>query len=101
MLYIGKLLAAIKRLMSNLYSLKCLELIDLMLDSCEALYLLDQVCCDCCTTLKHLVLINTTKMQCQLLHVGVFINLKVRNSNLNNINYRLYKKYLMHRVRIL
>ncbi|XP_075220299.1 uncharacterized protein LOC142323877 isoform X2 [Lycorma delicatula] len=44
----GKLLAALKRLMTNLSpSLRHLELIDLMLDSSEALHLLDQVCYDC------------------------------------------------------
>lgn len=73
----GKLLGALKRLMSNLKELKTLELIDLMLDPKEAQYLLDEVCERCCTTLKTLILINTTKLQYQLLHVGVFLNLQV------------------------
>ncbi|KAL1140335.1 hypothetical protein AAG570_000267 [Ranatra chinensis] len=73
----GKLLAAVKRLMSNLCSLRHLELVDLMLDNFEALHLLDQVCCDHCLTLQTLRLINPSKSPCQLLHVGVFINLQV------------------------
>ncbi|XP_024936759.1 uncharacterized protein LOC107263591 isoform X2 [Cephus cinctus] len=73
----GKLLQALKRLMSNLINLRCLELIDLMLDSIEAIHLLDDVCTMCTETLTTLVLINTTRYYCPLLHVGVFLNLKV------------------------
>ncbi|XP_060837199.1 F-box/LRR-repeat protein 21 [Rhopalosiphum padi] len=73
----GKLLEALKRLMGNLPSLERLELIDLMLDNEDAQTLLDQVCFYCCTTLKTLVLVNTTKYLCQLLHPGAFINLQV------------------------
>ena len=58
-------------------SLVRLELIDLMLDNEDAQTLLDQVCFYCCTTLKTLVLVNTTKYSCQLLHPGAFINLQV------------------------
>ncbi|CAG9829257.1 unnamed protein product [Diabrotica balteata] len=72
----GKLLQAIKRLMGNLKKLENLHLIDLMLDPKEAQYLLDEVCESQCLTLKTLFLINTTKVQYQLLHVGVFLNLK-------------------------
>lgn len=73
----GKLLAALKRLMSNLKELKHLELIDLMLDPREAQFLLDEVCERCCLTLKTLSVINTTRIQYELFHVGVFLNLKV------------------------
>lgn len=73
----GKLLEALKRLMRNLHNLKCLELIDLMLDSKEALHLMDDICANCTQTLSKLVLINTTRYHCPLLHVGVFINLNV------------------------
>lgn len=73
----GKLLEALKRLMSNLPSLQRLELIDLMLENEDAQTLLDQVCFYCCTTLKTLVLINTSKHLCQLIHPGAFINLQV------------------------
>ncbi|XP_012270779.1 uncharacterized protein LOC105694559 [Orussus abietinus] len=73
----GKLLEALKRLMRNLEHLKCLELIDLMLESREALHLLDDVCANCTETLTKLVLINTTRYSCPLLHVGVFLNLKI------------------------
>ncbi|XP_017756259.1 PREDICTED: uncharacterized protein LOC108548012 isoform X2 [Eufriesea mexicana] len=73
----GKLLEALKRLMGNLHNLRCLELIDLMLDSKDALNLMDDICANCTQTLSKLVLINTTKFYCPLLHVGVFINLSV------------------------
>ncbi|XP_014475367.1 PREDICTED: uncharacterized protein LOC106744832 isoform X1 [Dinoponera quadriceps] len=73
----GKLLEALKRLMRNLQNLRCLELIDLMLDSKEALHLMDDICTNCTQTLSKLVLINTTRYVCPLLHVGVFINLNV------------------------
>ena len=73
----GKLLAALKRLMANLKNLKKLELIDLMLEPKEAEHLLDEVCEICCLTLRTLVLVNTTRVQYQVLHVGVFLNLQV------------------------
>lgn len=71
----GKLLASLKRLMSNLKKLKRLELIDLMLDPQEAQFLLDEVCDKDYLTLNELFLVNTTRVQYQLLHVGVFIHL--------------------------
>ncbi|GFG34363.1 hypothetical protein Cfor_08971 [Coptotermes formosanus] len=73
----GRLLEALKRLMGNLAALRHLELIDLMLEPHEAQHLLDEVCSLCCLTLQTLTLINTTKLQYQLLHAGVFLNLKV------------------------
>lgn len=73
----GKLLEALKRLMRNLRNLRCLELIDLMLDSKEALHLMDDICANCTQTLSKLVLINTTRYYCPLLHIGVFLNLNV------------------------
>ncbi|KAL0121925.1 hypothetical protein PUN28_007013 [Cardiocondyla obscurior] len=73
----GKLLEALKRLMRNLQNLRCLELIDLMLESNEALHLMDDICVNCTQTLSKLILINTTRYNCPLLHVGVFINLNV------------------------
>lgn len=63
--------------MGNLKKLENLQLIDLMLDPKEAQYLLDEVCESQYMTLKYLYLINTTKVQYELLHVGVFLNLKV------------------------
>ncbi|KAJ8941225.1 hypothetical protein NQ318_015657 [Aromia moschata] len=71
----GKLLAALKRLMGNLKKLQWLGLIDLMLDPKEAQYLLDEVCETCCLTLRSLYIVNTTRVQYQMLHVGVFLNL--------------------------
>jgi hypothetical protein len=64
--------------MGNLAALRRLELIDLMLEPHEAQHLLDEVCSQCCLTLHTLILINTTKLQYQLLHAGVFLNLQVR-----------------------
>ncbi|XP_018563430.1 uncharacterized protein LOC108905140 isoform X2 [Anoplophora glabripennis] len=72
----GKLLAALKRLMGNLKKLQWLELTDLMLDPKEAQYLLDEVCETCCLTLRNLHIVNTTRVQYQMLHVGVFLNLR-------------------------
>ncbi|XP_022918109.1 uncharacterized protein [Onthophagus taurus] len=83
----GRLLGALKRLMANLSELKRLELIDLMLDSNEAQHLLDEVCVLRCLTLKTLILINATRIQYQILHVGVFLNLnvlKISPQNLGN-----------------
>ncbi|KAH1009273.1 uncharacterized protein LOC109539584 isoform X1 [Dendroctonus ponderosae] len=71
----GKLLAGLKRLMGNFPKLQTLELIDLMLEPCEAQFLLDEVCQTCCLTLRKLSLINVTKTPYQVLHVGVFLNL--------------------------
>lgn len=73
----GKLLDALKRLMGNLRKLKRLELIDLMLDTREAQHLLDEVSEGCCTTLHTMVLVNTTRVQYQILHAGIFLNLQV------------------------
>ncbi|XP_058800831.1 uncharacterized protein LOC131669741 isoform X2 [Phymastichus coffea] len=73
----GKLLEALKRLMRNLENIKSLELIDLMLENKEAMHLMDDICANCTQTLKKLVLINTTRQPCPLLHVGVFLNLKI------------------------
>lgn len=67
--------------MGNLPALRHLELTDLMLEPHEAQHLLDEVCSLCCLTLQTLILINTTKLQYQLLHAGVFLNLKVREIN--------------------
>ncbi|KAK5644515.1 hypothetical protein RI129_005815 [Pyrocoelia pectoralis] len=73
----GKLLDALKRLMGNLRKLKKIELIDLMLDPQEAQYLLDGVCETCYLTLRTMILVNTTRVQYQILHVGIFLNLQV------------------------
>lgn len=69
--------------MSNLGSLKKLELVDLMLDYQDASFLLDDVCNQCCLQLETLILINTTKETYPLLHPGVFLNLNVSNFKLN------------------
>ena len=63
--------------MGNLQSLQYLELRDLMLDTTEGQTLLDEVCASCSLTLKELILVNATEAPCQLLHVGIFLNLQV------------------------
>lgn len=73
----GKLLEALKRLMGNLTSLQNLELRDLLLDTTEGQTLLDEVCATCSLTLQELILVNATEAPCQLLHVGIFLNLQV------------------------
>lgn len=73
----GKLLDALKRLMGNLKKLRTLELVDLMLDPREAQHLLDEVSEGCCMTLHTMILVNTTRVQCQILHAGIFLNLQV------------------------
>ncbi|XP_044754367.1 uncharacterized protein LOC123313515 [Coccinella septempunctata] len=81
----GKQLAALKRLMNNLTRLTSLELIDLMLDPREAQYLLDEVCQNCYDKLEYLTVVNATKVQYPLLHIGVFINLKVLKISPQNL----------------
>ncbi|EEB10411.1 conserved hypothetical protein [Pediculus humanus corporis] len=63
--------------MSNLTSLKILELVDLMLENNDAKFLLDDICNNCYLKLKNLVIINTTKDIFPLIHPGVFLNLNI------------------------
>lgn len=72
--------------MGNLATLRHLELIDLMLEPHEAQHLLDEVCSLCCLTLHTLILINTTKLQYQLLHAGVFLNLQVTEKKIHQFS---------------
>ncbi|KAF5289999.1 hypothetical protein FQR65_LT11665 [Abscondita terminalis] len=48
-----------------------------MLDPQEAQYLLDGVCETCYLSLRTMILINTTRVQYQILHIGIFLNLNV------------------------
>ncbi|XP_044726796.1 uncharacterized protein LOC123290606 [Chrysoperla carnea] len=82
----GKLLEALKRLMCNLINMRRLELVNLLLDRIEAQHLLDEVCAKSCSQLRTLVLINTTKIFCPLLHVGVFLNLQTLIISPQNID---------------
>jgi len=63
--------------MNNLSALRWLELRDLMLDPSEGMHLLDDLCYTRGETLRTLILVNTTEVPCQILHVGVFLNLQV------------------------
>lgn len=73
----GQLLAALKRLMTNLTNLQTLKLVDLMLERYEANHLLDEVLESCCLVLKRLYLINVTMVHCPIMHIGLFLNLQV------------------------
>ena len=72
----GQLLQALKKLMSYLPGITNLELTNLLLDSSEALYLLDDVCFTRCINMHSLTLMNCTKAPCQLLHPGAFLRLQ-------------------------
>ncbi|CAG2108670.1 unnamed protein product, partial [Medioppia subpectinata] len=73
----GKLLQSLMRLMRNLNGLQYLSLRELLLEPNEAQYLLDDVAVNCCQTLTTLKVINCSKRPYPILHVGVFINLKM------------------------
>lgn len=73
----GKLLDSLKKLMKNLPSLRNLELVDLMLDAEEALTFLDHLCYTHCLIMERLTVVNISKTQCELLHLGMFLNLQV------------------------
>ncbi|XP_067135359.1 F-box/LRR-repeat protein 3 [Centruroides vittatus] len=72
----GRLLQALKRLMKNLIGLRYLSLQDLLLDTPEAMFLLDDVVQNCSETLRTLRIVNCTKVPYAFMHVGVFLNLK-------------------------
>lgn len=95
---LGKLLYALKRLMRNLSSLRDLRLVDLMLDTNEALQLLDDVCYSHCLTMQSLELVNISKVQCPLLHVGVFLNLQVCARIFSIFNLSLLLKKTMKKM---
>ncbi|KAK3857169.1 hypothetical protein Pcinc_036560 [Petrolisthes cinctipes] len=71
----GQILEMFKQVISVFPLLKHLELTDLLLDGCDGLHILDQVCTTCCETLQTLTLINLTKQDLTILHPGTFINL--------------------------
>lgn len=73
----GQLLKTLKALLFELNRLKRLKLIDLMLERYDAKHLLDEVLESCNFVLKHLVLVNVTKLHCPILHAGLFFNLQV------------------------
>lgn len=57
-------------------TLRRLELADLLLETGEALQLLDEACMTLCERLAHLVLINPSKYPLELLHPAAFVNLQ-------------------------
>ena len=72
----GNLLEGLSNLMSTFKELEHLSLSNLLLEAYDAMYIIDEICYNCCLTLKSLHLINLTKYPYQLLHVTVFLNLK-------------------------
>ncbi|KAK8395051.1 hypothetical protein O3P69_006066 [Scylla paramamosain] len=82
----GQILAMFKQVMGVFAMLHTLELRDLLLDGCEGMTLLDDVCVTCCETLKTLVLINLTKMSHPILHPAAFVNLKTLIISPQNIS---------------
>lgn len=71
----GELLKTFKTLLYELPKLKCLKIIDLMLERYEAKHLLDEVLES--NELKQLVLVNVTSTHCPIMHVGLFFHLKI------------------------
>ncbi|XP_058833552.1 uncharacterized protein LOC131691285 [Topomyia yanbarensis] len=82
----GQLLAALKKLMYNLPHLQTLKLVDLMLERYEANHLLDEVLEACCLVLKRLHLINVTMVHCPVMHIGLFLNLRILVVSPQNID---------------
>ncbi|XP_037033542.1 uncharacterized protein LOC119072433 [Bradysia coprophila] len=82
----GQLLAALKRLLSNLTHLRTLKLIDLMLERYDAKHLLDEVLNSCCLVLKVLHLVNVTTVHCPIMHIGLFLNLQILVISPQNID---------------
>lgn len=76
-IFTGQLLAALKRLLSSLCYLKTLKLYDLILERYEAKHLLDEVLNSSCLVLRALHLVNVTNLHCPIMHIGLFLNLKV------------------------
>ncbi|XP_042216474.1 F-box only protein 39-like isoform X2 [Homarus americanus] len=72
----GQILSMFKKVMGVFSELKTLELRDLLLEGCEGLHLLDEVCVTCCETLRTLTLVNVMKLPHTLLHPGAFVNLE-------------------------
>lgn len=70
-------MAALKRLLSDLPKLESLKLYDLLLERYEAKHLLDEVVDICRAKLKILYLVNVTSLHCPIMHVGIFLNLKI------------------------
>lgn len=73
----GSLLKTLKCLMVELNKLRNLKLINLMLERYEAKHLLDEVLESCQMVIQNLCLVNVTSTHCPIMHVGLFLNLKV------------------------
>ncbi|XP_067628767.1 F-box only protein 39 [Eurosta solidaginis] len=82
----GQLLKGLKDLLSKLRDLRTLKLVDFVLERFEAKHLLDEVLEACCTKMRVLNLVNVTTTHCPIMHVGLFINLKVLTISPQNID---------------
>ena len=85
----GQLLNGLKALMSYMPGLVNLELTNLLLEGSEALHFLDEVCYRSCLNIKVLTLVNCTKLPCQLLYPGIFLNLQTLRISPQNIGPEL------------
>lgn len=81
----GQLLKGLKDLLSQLTNLRTLKLVDFVLERYEAKHLLDEVLDACCTKMRVLNLVNVTSLHCPIMHVGLFLNLQVRNLSFSDI----------------
>ncbi|KAK8743095.1 hypothetical protein OTU49_001522, partial [Cherax quadricarinatus] len=95
----GQILAMFKKVMGIFSSLRTLELRDLLLEGCEGLQLLDEVCSTCCETLRTLVVINITKLGHTLIHPGAFVNLETLYISPQNIGDDLLELLAESKVR--
>lgn len=90
------MLQSLQRLMGNLRHLRNLELIDLLLVPQEAVHLLDDVCVHLTEKLQTLTLINATKEHFNMIHPGVFINLRVLKISPQNLSNEVVEMLSSH-----
>ena len=92
----GEMLQSLQRLMGNLKHLRNLELIDLLLVPHEAVHLLDDVCVHLTDKIQSLTLINTTKEHFNMIHPGVFINLRLLKISPQNLGDEVVEMLMSH-----
>ncbi|XP_071512758.1 uncharacterized protein [Panulirus ornatus] len=95
----GQILAKFKELMGLFAFLKTLELRDLLLEGCEGLQLLDEICVTRCENLQTLILINLTKLGHTLIHPGAFINLQTLVISPQNLGEDLLELLAQSKIR--
>ncbi|XP_011495411.1 PREDICTED: uncharacterized protein LOC105360257 [Ceratosolen solmsi marchali] len=70
-----KFFETVIKLIGCFCNMKCLELIDFMMNSEEAIHIMDKICKCNRQTLSKLILINATRCPCPITHFAVFKNL--------------------------